>query len=650
MKEPARDGPGNTYNEAQSSKKVQDWEEYTERLDITRHDFPYIGSLVEESYSDWEAASTLHEELSEALYYIADHEGNLIKFKLPPDSYPQEEAKIAAELAIARCLSNQEVSITEFASGYCFAIPVRTRSGNEPFLVLGGISKERDQRVIRMWAVASAHQYAMYFYKRFESVLISDLLSVQRQAKQDEQRRSILFQIVRKLHAKIDVDSVLSEAFEEISGLFPNSRVELLMSQDHVSRDPRIKSLQFHGEQGQICVKAFTDGQMISQEFSNSDGEILTEIAVPLIGKQGIYGVFHFQTRKDQIGDMDLELISMIADTAGTAFENAKLYEQSNLLISELRLINELTKRLNQSLRLKEVFKFATNELLSIFQAEFCCISQLNHETGMFEVTSSNVDKISGESFPIDYGFSGLVYETKEAIILSDYRAFEKIPSKFMEETGARSLIAAPLMVRGEVNGAIMLSHRRDRYFSYDNYKLLQILSSHIGLAIANASLHAEVRKMANRDMLTGMYARHYLDDMIHEFQKRDDSGALILVDIDHFKRVNDTFGHQVGDQILKQVSGIIKSSIRKTDIAARWGGEELALYLPGADMDSGYQIAETIRLRVAMETSPQVTVSCGVSFWKRDQEKISVESLFYAADMALYKAKNNGRNRTNIK
>ena len=121
------------------------------------------------------------------------------------------------------------------------------------------------------------------------------------------------------------------------------------------------------------------------------------------------------------------------------------------------------------------------------------------------------------------------------------------------------------------------------------------------------------------------------------------------LVDIDNFKRVNDTYGHQVGDKILIQVSQIIKTSIRDSDIAARWGGEELAVYLPQVAKAQTIRIAERIRVRVLEETNPQVTVSCGVSDWNWEEDKISVESLFYRADMALYQAKNNGRNQIRI-
>jgi diguanylate cyclase (GGDEF)-like protein len=215
--------------------------------------------------------------------------------------------------------------------------------------------------------------------------------------------------------------------------------------------------------------------------------------------------------------------------------------------------------------------------------------------------------------------------------------------------TGSRSLIASPIQINGQVIGVIHVMHHRPNFFSYENYKLLQVLSVHVGLAMSNASLHAEVKRMVITDRLTSLYARHYLDEQVNLLQKKDFCGSLILVDIDHFKRVNDTYGHQTGDKILINVSHIIKTSIRDSDIAARWGGEELAIYLPQVARDQAARIAERIRHRVVGETNPQVTVSCGVSDWNWEDDKISVESLVYRADMALYDAKHAGRNQVKI-
>ncbi|WP_068785071.1 diguanylate cyclase [Paenibacillus phocaensis] len=626
--------------------------DWLRQLDITVHDFPYIDSILKQGYEEWRKRLSEMPELGKAGFFIAGSRGEKLLADSPqPGQRMDHSWPVQVEEMIKQCLHERQTMASETADGVYVAVPVFTRIHGELFAAFGCCLRDCGVTAAVLFAKTAAQLFQTCFYNCFEGLFVADLLRIQRQAKREEQRRSKLFQMVQKLHDKIDVDSVLTEVFERVAGMYPAARLELLMSQDHLSRDPRVKSLQLHGQGDELPMRAFMEGRMQVRESADPDdgSERRLEIAVPLSGKQGVYGVFHLQIRREEMDQVDLQLIGMMADTAGTAFENAKLYEQSNLLINELRLINELTKRLNQSLRLKEVFQFATEELLSIFKAEYCCISQLNKERETFEIMSSNVPGLSKEHFPKNYGFSGLVYSTQEPIILSDFQAYGKVSSRFMEETDSRSLITAPLIVRGEVNGVIMLAHRKTRFFSYDNYKLLQVLSSHIGLAIANASLHAEVRRMANRDMLTGLYARHYVDDAIQDFQKKDMNGSLIIVDIDQFKQVNDTFGHQTGDKILKQVCAIVKSSIRKTDIAARWGGEELAVYLPGASAENSYQIAETIRLRVEMNTDPPVTVSCGIAEWVRGDDKLSVESLFYQADMALYKAKNNGRNQTQI-
>ncbi|WP_170318237.1 sensor domain-containing diguanylate cyclase [Paenibacillus thalictri] len=469
----------------------------------------------------------------------------------------------------------------------------------------------------------------------------------------DAGKRDLLFQTAKKLLSLIDVDHVLTEMIDNVKKLYPSAQVDLFLTQDkHNSKLP-VKPLNFSRAGDDICTRSFMEGQLL-YEMSEAGGiaggsAVAATIAAPLTGKQGVYGVLRLGLTTDMLDSTDIQLISMLADTAGTAFENAILYEQSNLLVGELRLINEITKRLNQSLRLNEIFNFAMSELIQIFGADFCCILQLDKENERLVVQASNLPALFNEIFKMDYGFSGIVYATKEPIIISDYWTNPKVTSKLMEVTNARSLLASPIMVNGDVVGVVLVAHSKPHFFSYDNYKLLQVLSGHVGLAITNASLHAEVRRMVITDNLTGMYVRHYLDEQVSVHQKKDFCGSLILVDIDHFKRVNDTYGHQIGDKILIQVSQIMKSSIRESDIAARWGGEELAIYLPGVTIEQTVRIAERIRTRVHTETDPQVTVSCGVSEWNWQDDKISVETLFYKADMALYEAKNSGRNQIKV-
>lgn len=477
------------------------------------------------------------------------------------------------------------------------------------------------------------------------------------QAKTNEQllrdkeakRHEVLFHAAKKLHDKIDVDSVLQEVMASLRSVYPEVQVDLLLSQDNPATSLPVKLLTFEDPDTDLSTRAFMEGRLIyaGNRYKDAPGE--STVAAPLNGKQGVYGILHIVTKEDHFDDTDIQFISMLADMAGNAFENAKLYEQSNLLITELRLINEITKRLNQSLSLNEIFSFASTELVKIFQADCCCILQADPEDGRFIVQASTLPALFHDEYPIDQGYSGIAYATGEPVIVSDYGSGRKVQSRLMETTGARSLIASPIMINGQVIGVIHVTHHRSNFFSYENYKLLQVLSVHVGLAMSNASLHAEVKRMVITDRLTSLYVRHFLDEQVNVLQKKDFCGSLILVDVDHFKRVNDTFGHQTGDKILIGVSHIIKTSIRESDIAARWGGEELAIYLPQVARDQAVRIAERIRQRVVSETNPQVTVSCGVSDWNWEDEKISVESLVYRADMALYDAKHAGRNQVKV-
>ncbi|MFC0213191.1 diguanylate cyclase [Paenibacillus chartarius] len=471
----------------------------------------------------------------------------------------------------------------------------------------------------------------------------------QMDAYKESRRHEMLFLSAKKLHDKIDVDSVLQEVMSSIQSVYPQVRAELLLSQDNPTTQVPVKLLSFEDPENDICTRAFMEGQLIYVARDDENGIPCSQLAAPLTGKQGVYGILHLVTPNDCFDSTDLQFISMLADIAGNAFENAKLYEQSNLLITELRLINEITKRLNQSLSLNEIFHYASTELCKVFHADCCCILQADEANRQFIVKAGTLPELFHEQYPIDQDYSGIVFATNEPVIVSDYETGRKVPSRLMEVTGARSLISAPITVKGQVIGLIHVTHHRPNFFSYENFKLLQVLSVHIGLAMSNASLHAEVQRMVITDRLTSLYVRHYLDEQVNVLQKKDYCGSLILVDVDHFKRVNDTFGHQVGDKILILVSSIIKTSIRDSDIAARWGGEELAVYLPQVGRDQAVRIAERIRQRVSTETEPQVTVSCGVSDWNWEDEKISVESLVYRADMALYEAKHGGRNQVKV-
>ncbi|WP_229692427.1 sensor domain-containing diguanylate cyclase [Paenibacillus radicis (ex Gao et al. 2016)] len=609
-----------------------------EEEDMTSADEPYLAPILSDSFALWhkETDKLLLAEGSFALY---DWSLKCVGIAGGLNKSEEADSHALADKLAAAVQRSGSIETDSLGSLYACAVPVMKRSEERPFCVFIHLSVTGESSLTV--AKLSAVHFRSCFYRRFEQLYVKDLLLQQQRTEKELNRRDALFGVAKQLYDQTDVSSVLSEMLMSLEKLYPTSEVHLYLSQDHLNGDPRVKPLVFKNTAHDLIAKAFLEGRPVNELDRNG----MMRIAMPMTGKQAAYGVLFITMEAERWDVSDLPAFLLVADTAGSAFENAKLYEQSNLLINELRLINELAKRLNQSLRLKEIFQFVTKELLNIFEADFCCVLQLNKEKNQFIVMSSNVPDMSSEHFSPEYGFCGIVHRTKEPLIISDYWNTRVVTSKLMDNTGSRSLIASPILVDGEVAGVIFVTHKTANFFSYDNYKLLQVMSTHIGLAITNASLHAEVRRMVITDNLTGLHARHYLNEQIQNRQRKDPLGALILVDIDHFKRINDTFGHQVGDRILVQVSNIIRASIRQGDIAARWGGEELAVYLPGIQAEQAFRIAERIRSHVEEETDPVVTVSCGVSEWTFENEKISVESLFYRADMALYEAKHHGRN-----
>ncbi|RUS48339.1 sensor domain-containing diguanylate cyclase [Cohnella sp. AR92] len=629
---------------------------WVQRQDLAEADLPYIHSLLAISFSDWQGQIEGFPWHSGYPIALIHPDGTKVAKQRSENAspYPSDwtEPSLgvnAVSEAIRSCrptlLKSEDHESAQLRGFDSLAVPIFTRSTGLPCAIMAcllpaGAAQAGELKLLQ----AAALHYRSCLYNRFELLFVKDLLQTNAAQHKEEHRREILSDALRRMYDHIDVESVLSEVIDILEKVYPMSRTDLFLSQDYSSTNEKVKPLAFHQQEMDICWKAFMDGE-IREETEGSR----RRLALPLTGKQGVYGVLLLDVSASSFDDSDLSFVQMLSEGAGSAFEKAKLHEQANTLIGELRLINELTHRLNSSLRLSDTMQFATAELLSIFKADYCFILQLDRANDRFIVMSTNVPNLKNELFDKDYGFCGVMLTTKEPVILSDYHSATPVSSHLLDATHSRSLLAAPLLLNGEVIGAVMMTHSLPNHFSYDNYKLLQVLSAHIGLAVSNSSLHAEVRRMVITDNLTGLYARHYLNERIYRKQLQDAYGTLILVDIDHFKKVNDTFGHQIGDAILIQVSSIIRSAIRDSDIAARWGGEELAIYLPKLTMEQTMRVAERIRTRVEEETNPKVTVSCGLSEWTASDDKISVETLFYRADMALYVAKHKGRNNVAV-
>ncbi|WP_439599768.1 GGDEF domain-containing protein [Devosia sp.] len=218
---------------------------------------------------------------------------------------------------------------------------------------------------------------------------------------------------------------------------------------------------------------------------------------------------------------------------------------------------------------------------------------------------------------------------------------------------GSETSLEIPMIARGEIVGLLQLfasgisAVERLEHIT----DLGSALADGMSLALANMALREKLRNQALRDPLTGLYNRRYMEDCLQRFvrlaERENREISLIMVDLDHFKRLNDEHGHSFGDQVLRDAALTLTGSLRETDIVCRFGGEELVVILPDCPLERAADKAELLRLRIEELSSTHgadISASFGVASVPHTSQ--SVTDLLQTADQALYKAKQGGRNQ----
>ncbi len=225
-------------------------------------------------------------------------------------------------------------------------------------------------------------------------------------------------------------------------------------------------------------------------------------------------------------------------------------------------------------------------------------------------------------------------------------------------QASLKSHLTLPLVIEGEIIGCISINSDQANMYNVPRLQFFSVFGYQMAASLKHIQRFSTVKKEAIYDTLTNLFNRRYFEERLSaETQKAfegESNLSMIMVDIDHFKKVNDTFGHDGGDKVLREIASLLKNSVRKHDTVARYGGEEFVLLLPGAPLDPTNMVAERIRRSVENtsfdmgQTQIHITISLGISNFPMHRMK-SKEELVKMADLALYEAKRGGRNRVCI-
>lgn len=398
--------------------------------------------------------------------------------------------------------------------------------------------------------------------------------------------------------------------------------------------------------------------------YSQEDGptkqpDLHSLLAIPFRdqgGPQWILILDH--TSPDHFDEARQELVKGFAAQMRQWLSSTRLLSELDVLSNEFRRLYQASAALSQGLRIEQTLDQIVTFCSEVTQFETCAICLLEEGSDTFTVPIAEgyPHRTSGARLPLEgRSWSGWILRAQEDPQTIRFQLRTGMP---LLHPGERiplgsSFLGMPLLAKNRVIGVLLLT-RQGQPFSSNEVRLVRILCNQASIAVENAQVYGAVEQMAVTDGLTGLYNRRFFQEALErELSRADRAGgslALLLLDIDHFKVLNDTYGHAMGDAVLKRMANVLQETLRKGDVLARYGGEEFVVLLPQATREGAQEFAQRVWKAVgSAKIHPggrghRVTVSVGWALLPDDAD--SAETLLESADRALYAAKETGRDK----
>jgi len=399
--------------------------------------------------------------------------------------------------------------------------------------------------------------------------------------------------------------------------------------------------------------------------IDEADKQTKSVMAVPLIRGTQVIGMLSAQSyQKGAYESADLQMLELVAAHAVIALDNAQHYQEA-LESARLRdTIYLIGQEINSRLNPDQVYETIFRAIEKIIPMDFMFISSVDHEQGLQHFRffkDKEVDMFHAPfSVPLEKGVSGYVIKTGKSFRTGDFTHVKIEGYEFVhlgsEDHITHSMLFVP-MVRGtQVTGILSVQAKLPDMFTAYHQTLLELIAPYAASALENAWLFTKLETLAITDELSGVYNRHHFNHALkQEFERSVRYRrplAIIVVDIDNFKIINDRYGHICGDEVIRQYGKILKDNVRSTDILARFGGDEFAIIMPETNAQQALivtrKIEELCNQRKFLLDQDEINVTISIGLAQLDHEKdMKPEDLIHNADNAMYQAKSQGKHQT---
>lgn len=385
-----------------------------------------------------------------------------------------------------------------------------------------------------------------------------------------------------------------------------------------------------------------------------ADG-VRSNLTCPLIAAGKPTGFIFFSSReKNTYKDIHLDLFLQIASQFSVIVEKSQLYNKLALEKIKLEEVLKIEEGLNGIINLDQLVDFIVNQTRKVLEAGRCSLILVDDHTRALCIRGhSGFEQpfIENNRLKAGNSIAEIVAATGDPILVTDIEEDERFARKNKDSYKSKSFLIAPVKLGYALMGVISVADKNSmdgNVFSGLDLKILNMISRQAAVAIENAKLYGELKHLTVTDPMTNIYNyRHFaisFENELKRLKRYPGSLCLMMIDADDFKSYNDTFGHLEGDNLLKGIAGVLKESLRESDISCRYGGDEFVVILPETTVLQARIVAKKINEKIArLPLKRKQTVSIGIA---QCAEAMGRHDLILKADTALYTAKKEGKGR----